>query len=288
MFFRVPACGLVFLLSACFARAGAQSTSVLERYQERVAKTQAGQPRWVTPLVTVTPRLEQEWRTDFVRPRNAQGFDTWSFGGTRGPETIPFGPVQMTFGLPPFFVHTAPGQRDGFGDVSFLLKYRIFARNEQHGNGIVTVFLGASVPTGKQNNGLCCATITPTLALGKGWGRWDLVSTTGGLLPVTNSAGIGHAINWNVTLQYHVAEQGVARFFWPEIESNTTFFQGGANDDHVQNFITPGLLIGRLPLHLHTGGGREAALALGLGEQIATTRFHTYNHAPVLTLRIPF
>ena len=27
-------------------------------------RTQAEQPHWVTPLVTVTPRLEQEFRTD--------------------------------------------------------------------------------------------------------------------------------------------------------------------------------------------------------------------------------
>ena len=35
-------------------------------YLARVSATQAEQPHWVTPLVTVTPRLEQELRTDFV------------------------------------------------------------------------------------------------------------------------------------------------------------------------------------------------------------------------------
>ena len=41
--------------------------SFIARYQARVSATQAEQPHWVTPLVTVTPRLEQEIRTDFVR-----------------------------------------------------------------------------------------------------------------------------------------------------------------------------------------------------------------------------
>jgi hypothetical protein len=41
-------------------------TSFVQQYQARVSVTQAQQPHWVTPLVTVTPRLEQELRTDFV------------------------------------------------------------------------------------------------------------------------------------------------------------------------------------------------------------------------------
>lgn len=265
-----------------------QSAAWLERYQSRVARTQAQQPRWVTPVVTVTPRLEQEWRTDFSRQRNAAGSNVWSLGTGRGPETIPFGPVQITIGLPPFLLRDAPNAREGFGDMSFLMKYRLFSRNEQHGNAIVTAFLAASVPTGKNGNGLCCATVTPTLALGKGWGRWDVVSTTGGLLPITNAAGLGHPVQWNVTGQYHVGDKGFARFLWPELESNTTFFVGGANDGKVQSFVTPGLVLGRVPLHLHTGGGREGTFVIGFADQIATTHFHTSNHNPVITVRISF
>lgn len=284
-----PTYGSVLLLLVLAVHtSSAQSASWLERYQSRVAKTQSEQPRWVTPVVTVTPRLEQEWRTDFSRQRNPSGYDTWSLGTGRGPETIPFGPVQITFGLPPYLLHSAPGTREGFGDVSFLMKYRLFARNEQHGNAIVSLFLGATIPTGKNNNGLCCATVTPTLALGKGWGRWDVVSTTGGLLPITNAAGIGHAVQQNATIQYRFADTGFAHFLWPEVESNTTVFVGGPNDGKVQSFVTPGLVLGRLPLHLHTGGGREASFVIGFAEQIAVTRFHPSNHNPVITVRVPF
>src|SRR5215471_21710091 len=40
--------------------------------------TQAAQPHWMTPLATVTPRLEQEFRFDF--------FDQQNGGGTQGNE----------------------------------------------------------------------------------------------------------------------------------------------------------------------------------------------------------
>ena len=35
---------------------------------DMVSATQAAQPSWMTPLVTVTPRLEQEFRFDFYEP----------------------------------------------------------------------------------------------------------------------------------------------------------------------------------------------------------------------------
>ena len=36
-----------------------------------VSASQAAQPSWMTPLVTVTPRLEQEFRFDFYDQQNA-------------------------------------------------------------------------------------------------------------------------------------------------------------------------------------------------------------------------
>ena len=38
-----------------------------------VSATQAAQPKWMTPLVTVTPRLEQEFRFDFYDQQNGTG-----------------------------------------------------------------------------------------------------------------------------------------------------------------------------------------------------------------------
>ena len=274
------ALAFVVLPAVCFGQQN--SNSFISRYQVRVTKTQAAQPHWVTPLVTVTPRLEQEVRTDFVRQRNNQDFSTWNLGGSKGLELIPERHVELIFNVPPFFDHSQPGQKDGFGDVSFLAKYRLLSRNEEHGNGIVTAFLAATVPTGKNGNGSCCAVVTPTLAVGKGFGQFAITSTAGGSLPISNSVGLGHTITWNNAIQYRVAKTGRSRFLWPEVEFNSSFYKGGANNSKSQAFATAGVIVGRIPLHNRTG------LTFGTGEQIALTHFHTYNHSLVFTIRVPF
>jgi hypothetical protein len=138
-------------------------------------------------------------------------------------------------------------------------------------------------------NGSCCAVVTPTLAVGKGFGQLALTSTAGGSLPVTNSKGLGHTITWNNTIQYRAAKTGVARLFWPELEFNSSFFKGGPNDGKTTTFATPGLIVGRIPLtHDAKGAPGRLGLTFGAGQQIALTQFHTYNHATVLTLRVPF
>ena len=265
------------------------SDSWVARYQARVSATQSQQPHWITPLVTVTPRLEQEFRADFVRQTNAKLYDTWNLDNGKGLELIPQRHIELLFNLPPFFDHTQPGTKDGFGDVTFLAKYRILSRNEESGNGILTAFLGASVPTGKNGNGSCCAVMTPTIAGGKGWGDFDVTSTLGGSLPVTNAKGLGHTVAWNNAAQYRLGRTGAARLFWPEVEINTSFFHGGTNDGKILTFATPGVVIGRVPL-AHGARGKPSRLGLtfGAGDQIALTHFHTYNHAIVLTARIPF
>jgi hypothetical protein len=266
----------------------ADSSSFLARYQRRVSATQAQQPHWVTPLVTVTPRLEQEVRTDFVHQYNPRGFAIWNYGNGKGLELIPERHTEVIVNLPPFF-NRSNGASDGFGDISFLVKERLFARNEEHGNAIVTVFLAASIPTGKNANGSCCAVVTPTLAAGKGVGRLALTSTLGGSLPVSNAAGLGHNIVWNNAMQYRVAKAGVGRFFWPELEFNSTFYSGGPNDGKIATFATPGLILGRIPLvHNSDGTPGRLGLTVGLGQQIAVTHFHTFNHATVVTVRLPF
>ena len=258
--------------------------SFIARYQARATATQNEQPHWVTPLVLVTPRLEQELRTDFVRERNSSGQDIWVFDNGKGLEMIPFRHIELLFNTPPFIAHDQKHVADGFGDVTFLAKYRLYGSNEQHHNAIVTAFLGASVPTGKNGNGSCCASIAPTLAVGKGYRRLDVSSTAGGTLPITNAAKLGHLILWNNVIQYHASH-----YVWPEAEFNATFFKGGANDGKAQTFGTPGVIFGRIPL-THDASGRPGRLGLtfGAGEQIAVTHFHTYNHALIFTARLPF
>lgn len=263
-------------------------TSFLERYQARVSATQAEQPHWVTPLVTVTPRLEQELRADFVHQYNAKGYAIWNYGNGKGLELIPERHTEIIVNVPPFY-NRSNGGSDGFGDISFLAKERIYSRDEEHGNAIVTAFFAGSIPTGKNGNGSCCAIVTPTIAVGKGLGRFAFTSTVGGTLPITNAQGLGHTISWNNVAQYRIAKSGVARFFWPEVELNSSFYKGGPANGETAVSATPGLIVGRIPLS-HDAHGHPGRLGLtcGIGEQIAVSHYHPNNHSTIITLRLPF
>jgi hypothetical protein len=243
----------------------------------RVDKTKNEQPHWVTPLATTTPRLEEEYRYDQLWQTNARGITADNYDGGKGLELIPFEKVEVILNVPPYLVHNDPKVRDGFGDIAFLLKYRLLSANEEHGNYILTAFLGWSLPTGQYTNGGLHAVITPTIAYGKGLGDFDLQGTFGIALPVADTNLVGRNYLWNNTFQYRLY-----RKFWPEVELNSTFFQDGKNDGHKQNFVTPGLVIGRLHLSKRVG------FTVGGGYQIATTHFHATNHNAILSIRFPF
>ena len=244
---------------------------------KRSDKAKSEQPHWVTPVATVTPRLEQEIRYDQFWQENAKGVTTNNFDGGKGLELIPLHKVEVIFNVPPYIQHNNPKVHDGFGDVSFLVKYRILSQNEEHGNYILTAFLGWSLPTGEYQNGARHAVITPTIAYGKGFGPFSAQGTFGIGFSIADSQLLGRNYLWNNALQYHVL-----RKLWPEIEFNSTFFHDGPNAGKKQNFVTPGLIIGRLRLSSRVG------LTFGAGYQIATTRFHTTNHNALLTVRLPF
>jgi hypothetical protein len=241
-----------------------------------VSRTQAEQPHWITPLVTVTPRLEQEFRFDISRPEK-DGQVTSFYGGGKGVELIPAEKLEVIIGIPSYNVQNFTGGKAAFADEPLLVKYRIFASNEEHGNQILTFFLGASLPTGSPPFSAGHGIITPTIAYGKGYGRFDVQTTLGIGLPTGGTAKLGRAITWNAALQEHTA-----RFLWPELEFNSTFWDGGVNGGKKQLFVTPGIVVGRIPLRNRLG------LTAGIGLQVAATRFHTYNHAITFSFRLPF
>jgi len=286
-FLRRAAAGV--LMACAITAAAAAQDSFLSKWQARATATQDLQPHWATPLATSTPRIDQAMRMEFVRQKNAKRYDTWNLGNNKGLELIPERHTELVFGVPPFFTHSQPGVKEGFGDFWFQGKYRLFTRDEKHGNAMVTAIVYATLPTGKDANGICCTVVTPTIAAGKGFGRFDAVSTLGGTLPVTNAFGVGRSIGWSTAAQYRVGATGVTRLLVPEVEINSTFYHGGPSDGKIATFATVGMIVGRIPLsHDAAGKPGRRALTFGGGEQIALTHFHTYNHELLLTLRLPF
>jgi hypothetical protein len=270
--------GTVFLaLWFAFGCIAYAQDGFVESWFRRSDKAKADQPHWMTPVITVTPRLEQEFRTDIVIQQTATGHDVVNFGNGKGLELIPNEKVELLFNVPPYLQHNNPNLHDGFGDVSFVGKYRLLSANEDNGSYILTVFLAGTLPTGSHTNGARGAVITPTIATGKGWGKFDFQSTFGAGLSVSHADTVGHALAFNMAFQYHVTQK-----LWPELEVNSTFWKGGTQDGKKQTFLTPGIIFGRFKIH-----GR-LAMAVGGGFQIAATHYHNYNHAVVFTVRFPF
>jgi hypothetical protein len=264
--------GILCLIPKLYAQDG-----YFSNWFERVDKTQSEQPHWITPLATTTPRLEEEYRYDQLWQTNAKGITTDNYDGGKGLELIPFEKVEVIFNVPPYVDHNNPADKNGWGDAAFLVKYRLLSASEQHGSYILTAFLGWSVPTGQYSNGALHAIVTPTIAYGKGFGNFDVQGTFGVALPVADTNLIGRNYLLNNTFQYRIL-----RKLWPEVELNSTFFQDGKNDGRKQNFVTPGLVIGRLHV------GKRLGFSIGGGYQIATTHFHTNNHNAILSIRFPF
>lgn len=281
---------IVSIAGPCRAQSTSSFGSAIEDYFvnwfPRVTKIQSEQPHWVTPLVTVTPRLEEEYRYDQSWQANPHGIATDSFGGGKGLELIPFQNTEIILGVPAWIAHSGhivhstskkDVATDGWADETFLIKYRLLSANEGNGNYIVTAFMGFSAPTGVRGNSAGHALFTPTLAAGKGFGNFDVQSTVGVMFPNGGEDRLGWPLAWNTAFQYRIY-----KYFWPEIETNYTWFAQGARTGQNQLYLTPGLLLGRFPIHGRVG------LTIGAGYQVAVTHHPSYNNAVILSARIPF
>jgi len=244
---------------------------------ERSDRSKAEQPHWITPLATTTPRLEQEVRYDIVWQKPPG--DDWlaNLGNGKGLELIPIDSVEVIVGIPPYIVRHYPAGTSGFGDFRALVKYRLAAAPEDRGNYIITAFLDVAFPTGSPGNGQKKAVVTPTIAYGRGWRQWDVQGTFGVTLPAGDEPAIGRTYAWNNALQYRVFGR-----LWPEVEVNASFFEDGRNAGKHQVLLTPGLIVGRMPLN------RRLALTLGIGVQVAVSAFRTSDHNVIASARLPF
>jgi hypothetical protein len=284
------AIGVIIVLSLmptpCLAQTGGTSfgQAIVDYFADwfpRVTRIQSEQPGWVTPLVTVTPRLEEEFRYDQVWQARPYGEAEDVYGNGKGLELIPFQNTEIILGIPAWNAHTGRivpgGDTDGWADETFLVKYRILSANKENGDYILTAFMGFSAPTGDDGNSNRHGIFTPTIAGGKGFGNFDIQTTAGISLPDGGLQRLGMPLAWNTALQYRVFH-----YFWPEFEVNYTWWPNGQREGETQVYLTPGLLIGRIPIYKRVG------ITFGAGYQVAVTTNPQYNHAVIATGRIPF
>ena len=84
------------------------SSPVIKYFEDwfpRVTRIQSEQPHWVTPLVTVTPRLEEEYRYDQLWQAQPHGKALDNFGANKGLELIPFQNTEIILGVPGWVAH---------------------------------------------------------------------------------------------------------------------------------------------------------------------------------------
>jgi hypothetical protein len=278
----------VLLLAAMVPRAMAQDPAnqlapndggFIADWMIRATRIQSEQPHWLTPLTTITPRLEQEFRFDQSFETTSSGTRLTSYGYNKGLELIPCENVEVILGVPAWQSRQDSKEHDGFTDESFLLKYRVLSANEENGDYILTGFLGLTVPTGSQDNTGDHYIVTPTLASGKGWGPFDIQNTVGVGIPDDGNShsGPGTSLVVNTAFQYKFLNA-----ICPEVDVNYTYYPNGTHEGLNQLFLTPTLLLGRFSILNRVG------FTIGLGYQVALTEKPTYNHNVILSARIPF
>ncbi len=253
----------------------------LNEWFERSDRVKENQPHWMTPLATVTPRLEQEYRYDQLWQNKPKGVSLENYGLNKGLELITSENAELILGVPGYVKETSSKEdKEGFADASLLLKYRFISANEENGNYIVTGFLGLTVPTGSANFTTGHTVLTSTIAAGKGWGTreqgFDIQSTLAISYADGNQQKTGEPIMWNTTFQAHIGK------IWPEIETNVIHFNEGINAGKTQTVITTGFNLGRF--HLYD----RLNLAIGAGYQQTVSSFKTVNNGLLLTARLPF
>ena len=264
-------------------------------WADRVARARATQPSWASPLVTTTGLLEQRVRFDASQSQSGNGTDTTTLDGGKGLDMIVSDSNEIRIALPPYNIRSgapaaiANGQPieplSGFGDWTFLrVEQRLASSPESDGDYILSAWLQMLAPTGIARLTTNTWAWSPVLAYGKGWGDFDIQGTFGTTVPAMHAGTLGHPVQNNVALQYHIRP-----LFWPQIEANWTWFPDGQRGGLNQVFLTPGVVLGRIPL------GGSLGLSLGVGYQVAVSPAYRatpltplYDHAWLFSSRMSF
>jgi hypothetical protein len=256
---------------------------------DAVAKAaRAQQPDWASPIATTTGLLEQRFRLDLEDQHAGNGAATLILDGGKGLDVIVSETNEIQVGLAPYEFRSSSfsgNGHEGFGDWAFVrVEQRLAASPSREGNYVVTTWLQVQAPTGAAPFTNGAWTFLPTLALGKGWGAFDMQATVAGVLPTANVALLGHQVQSNVAFQYHLEQM-----FWPELEINWTYYPDGQRAGLNQVFLTPGFTVGRFHLSAAT------SLTVGIGYQVALSPSYrakpltpVYGNALLLATRINF
>lgn len=277
------------------ANAG-DATGFVADWRAWVGRARATQPSWSSPLVTTTGLLEQRLRFDVDQQHSGNGSNTTQLDGGKGLDLIVDETTEIRFAAAPYYIRSgvpgAEGTRKGaidplagFGDWPFLrIEERLFSSPAAQGNYVVSALLQIQAPSGIERLSSNTWTYLPTLAFGKGWGKFDVQGTVGGVIPASRAETIGYQIQTNLAFQYQVQE-----VFWPQLEVNWTYYASGQRGGLNQVYLTPGLVVGRftLPdgLKFTFGVGYQAAITPNYIPRPLTP---AYNHAWIVTTRLNF
>jgi hypothetical protein len=271
-----------FLAATALPAANAQSDNFFSAWQDRVRSTLAQQPSFPIPVIAPSSQMVQLFRFDLVHEYTPTRTVTTIYDNSKGVNLVPLRNVELDINLPPFIHHNTPKSIDGPGDFTTVLKYRPFKSNDKGHRYSAAIQLAASVPTGSYKNGTAVSTLTPTLMGAKGFGsRFSLQSTLGGTLPTSETKTLGRTVTWNTTAQYKVG-----KIFYPEVEVNANYYHLGPNDGKNQTFLSPGMMVSKLKFRKDPKD--RLSLIFGGGFQVATSTYHSYNHAVVFTSRFAF
>ena len=280
--------GSALVVAAAAAPALAASDEEGGFWSSRAAEARAGQPDWSSPVVTTSALLEQRVRYDTSFQHAGNGSDTIDLDGGKGLDLIVSNTQEVQIAAIPYVIRTTPegkGDVTGFGDWPFVrFKQRLASAAAGSGDYILSAWMQVQAPTGRGALSNRAFTLLPTLGFGKGWAPFVVQGTVGATIPVAYEARTGSQIGTNVALQYHLA-----RYFWPQLEMNWTYYVDGQRGGKNQVFLTPGIVVGRFPisdrLKFTFGVGYQSAVAPAYR---ATPLLPSYNHAWIVSTRMSF
>ncbi|WP_079200407.1 hypothetical protein [Candidatus Methylacidiphilum infernorum] len=197
----------------------------LGKWRRMTAETRDRQPKWLTPLVTSTARLEQRIRYDVYYETLPTGQKAWDFGSGKGVSLIVGPTLQFTFSLPEYLFYPGQGRMDGFGGETFIVRNRIMASPEGQKNYCFSVQLQAVSPYSPYGNTapslLNHWTWAPTILFGKGWGNFTIQLNLGSRWTDGNNGTSALPYFYNVAFEYRIGYVTPA----VEVTSQSTFDQ---------------------------------------------------------------